>query len=877
MDTVLACCIIKMIMPSQKGITAQLKEATHLTHAAWAVLAEREGGTWLIRAVQGLTKQKQTVLANYLSQTAVDTWLCGSLSGGHTRSGTLPKDTNLGSDRIFIFPISGQSQIVLVGAKQQPAGVQPIWRLLTSFLASDSDTPKTILPDFQAGLAFELPIALDKVLTVLVNTVPCEGAWLAVRRGEVLEIQAEWNDPQRKGVSIPIDSSPLLRKLNRSLTSVFVERGQQDWKYIPQSGMKSTVRVWTCAPLVVGQRLIGAVALWRNKPFTHEEVRTLRELIPQAASSVDTIVTFAEMATYLRRLGMLNDFVLTVSSAQNLDQIARRVFGLLGRAFSSDMISMYLPSVDERVLREFRNDEGKFSARSVSVKRHLLASYFQITRIQSINDLTANTDFPFQSNAQSAVLVPLRYRGRTIGLLTLESPRPGAFTQPDEYLLVVIASHLAGLIEYGRLREEAEGRARNLGLIHEVVQQVIGLVEKEEVAQITSFLLAQYFAYELAVVILIDKENNVTIQGFGGKRSREVQQALAGSEFLIESGITGRVFSTGENMLVNDTSQEPHYAPVKNWVAGSEVCVALKDGERILGIIDIESSEKNTFTNNDLLAIESLAGVLAAVISSADQYQRLQDTISQLRLTQMELNARMEAQQAAENRLVQAAKLAAVGEMSAGIAHELNNPMTTVTGFAELILEEMPPDAPNRTELEMIMREARRATDVVRRLLDFSRQGERTRARADINEVIDDVVALTNHLIRTNGVQLSVELAHEPPWPSVDRNQMKQVLLNLIHNALQSMPGGGQLFIVTAPKQRDGRKWMTISIRDTGLGIKPDDLERIFEPFYTTRGDSGGTGLGLSVTYGIVTDHGGQIDVESQLGEGSRFTVWLPL
>ena len=864
-------------MPSQKGITAQLKQANHLTHAAWSVLAEREGGEWIVRAAHGLTKQKQTALGDYLSQTAVDAWLCGSLSGGHTRSGSLPKKINIGVERIFVFPVSGQSQIVLVGARQQSAIAQRIWGFLTSFLSSNADTPKTILPDFQAGLAFELPIALDKVLTAFVNTVSCQGAWLAIRRGEALDVQAEWNDPQRKGISIPIESSSLLRKLNRTLAGVSVERSQLEWKNIPQTGLKSTVRVWICLPFVVGQRLIGTVALWRNKPFTHEEMRALRDLTPQAASSVDTIVTFAEMATHLRRLGMLNDFVLTVSSAQNLDQIARRVFGLLTRAFNSDMIAMYLPSIDEIILREFRNDDGKFSARSVSVKHHPLASYFQITRIQSINDSSANKDFPFQTNAQSALLVPLRYRGRTIGLLTLESPRPGAFSQPDEYLLVVIASHLAGLIEYGRLREEAEGRARNLGLIHEVVQQVIGLTDKYEVAQITSYLLAQYFAYELAVVILIDKENNLTIQGFGGKRSKEVQQALAGSEFLIESGITGRVFSTGENMLVNDTSQEPRYLPVKKWTAGSEMCVALKDGERILGIIDIESSEKNTFTNNDLLAIESLAGVLAAVVSSADQYQRLQDMVSQLRLTQMELNARMEAQRAAESRLVQAAKLAAVGEMSAGIAHELNNPLTTVTGFAELILRDMPDDAPNRTELEMVMREARRATDVVRRLLDFSRQGERTRARADINEVVGDVVALTNHLIRTNDVQLSVELAHEPPWPSVDRNQMKQVLLNLIHNGLQAMPDGGQLFIVTEPKPRDGRKWMTVSVQDTGVGIAEADRERIFEPFYTTRGDSGGTGLGLSVTYGIVTDHGGQIDVQSQLGEGSRFTVWLPL
>jgi two-component system NtrC family sensor kinase len=306
------------------------------------------------------------------------------------------------------------------------------------------------------------------------------------------------------------------------------------------------------------------------------------------------------------------------------------------------------------------------------------------------------------------------------------------------------------------------------------------------------------------------------------------------------------------------------------------MCVALKDGNRILGFIDVESSERNAFTNNDLLAMESLAGVLATVVSGAIQYERLQETIRQLRAAQIESRIRLVAQQDAENKLVQAAKLAAVGEMAAGIAHELNNPLTTVTGFTELILDEMGNDAPHRADVEMVLHEALRARGVVRRLLDFARQGERTRARADINQIVDDVLALTTHFIHTNGVQLEVEFHKDLPWVSVDSNQMKQVFLNLIHNALQAMPTGGNLRIKTETRNRDGKESVIVSIKDSGIGIDPKDIDRIFEPFFTTKGSRGGTGLGLSVTYGIVTDHGGTIEVESQPGEGSVFTVWLP-
>ena len=204
-------------------------------------------------------------------------------------------------------------------------------------------------------------------------------------------------------------------------------------------------------------------------------------------------------------------------------------------------------------------------------------------------------------------------------------------------------------------------------------------------------------------------------------------------------------------------------------------------------------------------------------------------------------------------------------------------PLTTVSGFTELVLEELPAESGVRNNLELVLREAQRARGVVRRLLDFARQGESAHVRSDINEIIKDVLALVNHLLRTSGIQLVTELSDDLPWISVDRNQIKQVILNLIHNALHAMPTGGNLRIVTNLRRRDQREWLAICLTDTGIGIAPENIERVFEPFFTTRAKDGGTGLGLSVTYGIVTDHGGFIDVESQVGKGSMFTVLLPV
>jgi signal transduction histidine kinase len=873
------CIIHPNTMPTDTSIENQLKDAVQLSDAKWAVLAERVGNAWQLRSIYHLNKSAQNELITLMGKPSIDTWLCGALSGGHSRSSSIPEENDLNAERFFAFPIPGTSQIILAGADTQTPIAQRIWKLTASLLSGRStSSSQPFLPDLQSGLAFDLPLALEKVLGAIVQVVTCQGGWLAIRRGDSLDIQAEWNVPKAKGAALLIDSNPLLRRVNRSLKEALITRGQPNWDNLPYGALKSGTNVWICLPLVIGQRLIGVVTLWRQKEFTSTELGQLREFVGRVPPSVEVVVTFSEMTAHLRRLGLLNDFVLTVSSAQNLDQIARRMFDLLARAFNTELIVLFLRSSDGRILRDYRLFDGKMNVVSTPLAGHSVQPYLSKDgRARLIVDAVKEGFAPIHKEARSMLIVPLKYRGQAIGVLIIENLRDEAFTQYDEHLMVVITSHLAGLIEYTRLREEAEGRARSLSLIHEVVQQVIGLNDKAKVAHLTAELVAQYFKYELAAIFLFDEEHKFFIQGIGGTHADTVKRALGGEEFVVSGGVTSHVSQTGASIMINDTNLDALYKPLKGWAARSEICVALKDGDTILGIIDVESREQNAFTHNDLIAMESLAGILASVITSANQYQKLQESIRQLRLIEIELNARIEAQRSAENRLLQAAKLAAVGEMAAGIAHELNNPLTAVTGFSELILDELPQASVHRKDLEMVLHEARRAGDVVRRLLDFSRQGERVRTQSDLNEVVRDVIALTNHLIKTNGVALSLDLNETLPWVFIDTNQMKQVLLNLIHNALQAMPNGGDLQISTCLVQRDERNWAVMEIRDSGVGITQADQNRIFEPFFTTRGDRGGTGLGLSVSFGIVTDHGGLIEISSEPENGSIFSVWLPI
>jgi signal transduction histidine kinase len=876
-------------MPAQNNVEFQLKEASQMTEVAWSILAEREMGKWKVVTQYKVGKKIQPVLDEFLGKGEVDSWLAGALSGGQSRSVSVPVTVQLEVERLYAFPLEGVARVALVGADLLSSESQRLWRLVVSGMGGGpapagevaslaaSVAASLLMPDLDSENPYDLPRAVDRALASFIRLLAVQGAFLALRRGDALEVYAEWNAPACAGLTLAIEPHTLFRRMNRNLTPMVVNRGDVLWGQIPHKGLKSTTKVWASVPLVIGQRLIGALVLWRTGNFKSAEWNRLIDLSTQIAPALETIITIAEMAGHLRRLAMLNDFALTVSSGRNMDQIARRVFALLSRAFGTELIALYLLSSDNRLLHEFRMSGGTLDSSLRGVEEHRITPLLRSGHTLRLGDAQSAAPLPVMNGALSGLYLPLRFREQTIGLLSVEADRNNAFSVFDENLLVVIASHLASLADYTRLREEAEGRARNLELIHEVVQQVIGLTEPREVAEITAELLARFFAYELAAVFIADGQGNLTIGGFGGASSSVVKRAMKSVAYPLTGGITGHVFETGDGIVVNDVLAEKRYHPIRGWQAGSEMCVAIREGTRILGIIDVESSARHAFTQNDFLALESLAGILATVISSADQYQRLQSTISQLRAMQVELHSRMEAQRSAENRLIQAAKLAAVGEMAAGIAHELNNPLTSVTGFSELVMENLPEQSEAHQDLQLVVKEARRARDVVRRLLDFARQSESVRASASFNEVVEDVAALSRHLLHTAGVELKLTLQPDLPWVSMDTNQMKQVLLNLVHNALQAMPSGGELEIKSAKVTRGGREGVSVAVRDTGVGITAADQARIFEPFYTTKGNQGGTGLGLSVTYGIVTDHGGQIDVESKPGIGSKFTVWLPL
>jgi len=256
----------------------------------------------------------------------------------------------------------------------------------------------------------------------------------------------------------------------------------------------------------------------------------------------------------------------------------------------------------------------------------------------------------------------------------------------------------------------------------------------------------------------------------------------------------------------------------------------------------------------------------------------LQNTFSEMLSSLRERDRRQQAE--SESKLLQSEKQASIGRLAAGVAHEINNPLTGVLTFTHMLLRRKELDDDVRADLQTIAKETERVRTIVKGLLDFSRQTILEPEPTDINKLVRSAVALVDNQALVKGLSLEFIPTEGLPVRTVDRNQLQSVLLNMIINAIDATEPGGTIRVTTGfsiskgDTEQDG---IEISIIDTGCGISKENLTRLFDPFFTTKDVGEGTGLGLAVSYGIIQRHGGTIRVQSEVNKGSTFTIWLPL
>jgi two-component system NtrC family sensor kinase len=260
-------------------------------------------------------------------------------------------------------------------------------------------------------------------------------------------------------------------------------------------------------------------------------------------------------------------------------------------------------------------------------------------------------------------------------------------------------------------------------------------------------------------------------------------------------------------------------------------------------------------------------------ITSTDELGKLAYTFNKMALALRERDTKLK--EFTKSKIMESERLALIGQLSANVAHELNNPLQGIVTYSHLLLEELPQEDPTRDSLEKIVTQANRSRDIIRGLLDFSRQRKPDKTLCDVNNVLKGCVSLLEKQALFHNVEIISSLDDELPLTIIDPSQIERVFINIIVNAADAMDGNGKLRLATRFDPADC--YIEVEFNDSGHGIEKENLEKIFDPFFTTKDTGHGVGLGLAISFGIIKEHKGTISVESEMGKGTTFIVRLPI
>jgi len=432
------------------------------------------------------------------------------------------------------------------------------------------------------------------------------------------------------------------------------------------------------------------------------------------------------------------------------------------------------------------------------------------------------------------------------------------------------------LIELRASTERLEDLVFKLGALNDMVEMAARIPRIEDLLSHVLERTMRAVSAGIGSIMLLDRDRQTLRVAVG----RGLPEAGRGPvEVKVGEGVAGKVVEMGEAVVVEDIEKDPRFGQVNDPRYGGKsfICMPLRVSERIVGVVNLSKKEvapgtSGVFSQTDLQFLNALATYTAYAVDNARLFEEAQQAAQRLQEVVEDQKLRLTL---AQQQMIQAAKLSALGELVAGVAHELNNPLTVLVGASDILEQQAPDDL--KEYAQMIRESTDAARSIVRGLLTFGRQMPLERRHVMLDELIDKVLTLTAADLRIESVKIDRDM--EPGLPPVwaDGNQLQQVLVNLVTNAKQAMaeqPEGQRRLRVTT--RALGTDRVRIALEDTGPGIPADVLPKIFDPFVTTKGLAG-TGLGLSISYGIIREHGGHITADSLPGQGATFTIDLPV
>jgi signal transduction histidine kinase len=586
---------------------------------------------------------------------------------------------------------------------------------------------------------------------------------------------------------------------------------------------------------------------------------------PQLKPGMEDVVEqifFRSKYDYKKTLQELNKTTISI-----LDQevLLKKLIDTVSNALKIEKISIFLLN-EERGFYEIKAslglDRSKFASLSFSkddlfidwlkqkdeivVKEELVRGF----KNQKVELVLKKLDL-----MESEVCLQLKRRDEFIGIWNLGRKESGdMYSHEDLELLSTLANHATISLQNANFHNKLQQGYKQLSILYEITGDVIGSLELDKVLSNILEKGVNLIKADSGSIRLLEKGRNVLDMIAIYNLSDEYRKK---TDMSMGEGVIGSVIQQRKPIAVDEigkNSQIMYPELSRNDGFASLICVPLNKNGDTIGCLTIYSKSLHKYSHDEISMMTAFANQVTIAIENARLYEDLKKTKAYQRRSD---------------------KLASLGTLTAGLAHEIRNPLVAVKTFMQLLKERYDDPEFRESFLDITASEVDRISTLINELLDFARPSQMQPQKENINEIVEKMLLLLKNEVKEKSIEIEKKYASNLPKILVDKEQVKQVFLNMLLNGIQSAPKGGVITVETRQALYGEREFVQVNIRDTGSGIPKEDLESIFDPFFTTK--ENGTGLGLSISHQIVEEHQGYIDVDSELGKGTTFHVNLPI
>jgi signal transduction histidine kinase len=458
------------------------------------------------------------------------------------------------------------------------------------------------------------------------------------------------------------------------------------------------------------------------------------------------------------------------------------------------------------------------------------------------------------AKVRSEMAVPVEMRGQVVGLLNVDSTEVEAFSAMDEERLVDMASEAAHWLELAWEIDQLRLKGRQLTSLVDTAQTILSETNSDEILEQITLQTFRLMKTRLCSVFLLNEDGSELVlrachggsQLYRGKPNLRTEDSLLGSVVTRHKPITVVDVGKEKGYIQTDIARKERLV--------SMLAVPLIFSGKAIGVLAVYTQQRHRFSNDEVRILCTLGDLSAVAIEKGRLLARVVDMEEKIRASE---------------------RLSALGLLAAEIAHEIRNPLTVVQMLFHALVESLPLDSTSQRDAELISEKMRQMNRILDQVLSFARSSEPIKEAVHAQQLFDDVFLLTRHKLLQQGIDVRSTAADDLPLFRADREQVEQVLLNLILNAAQAMPKGGSLRLSASVEEFEGEPHMALAVRDNGEGMSPEQIESLFAPFLTTK-DSG-TGIGLAIVKKIMENHQSKVQVESKLGQGTKFKLLFPI